>query len=40
MHVLFNNCYGDYAVRNARDMADLLRPLGLERRESLEGAGT
>lgn len=24
VHVLMNNCYGDYAVRNARDMADLL----------------
>lgn len=34
MHVLFNNCYGDYAVRNARDMAGLLRPLGLESQEN------
>lgn len=30
MHVLFNNCYGDYAVRNAQDMANLLRSLGLD----------
>lgn len=28
-HVLFNNCYGDKAIRNARDMAGLLG-LGLE----------
>jgi uncharacterized protein YecE (DUF72 family) len=37
MHVLFNNCYGDYAVRNAKDMDGLLRPLGLEDREALQG---
>lgn len=30
MHVLFNNCYGDYAVRNAQDMAGLLRSLALD----------
>ncbi len=30
MHVLFNNCYGDYAVRNAQDMAGMLRTLGLD----------
>ncbi|HEY3353241.1 MAG TPA: DUF72 domain-containing protein [Polyangia bacterium] len=24
VHVLMNNCYGDYAVRNAREMAELL----------------
>ena len=36
MHVLFNNCYGDYAVRNAKDMAGLLRSLGLEVQEPVE----
>lgn len=25
LHVLFNNCYGDYGVRNARDITDLIR---------------
>lgn len=25
LHVLFNNCHGDYGVRNARDMAGLIR---------------
>ncbi|MDP2662287.1 MAG: DUF72 domain-containing protein [Dehalococcoidia bacterium] len=30
LHVLFNNCYGDYAVRNAQDVAGVLRSLGLE----------
>ena len=25
LHVLFNNCYGDYGVRNARDIGDLMR---------------
>lgn len=25
LHILFNNCYGDYGIRNARDMARLLR---------------
>ncbi len=24
VHVVMNNCYGDYAVRNARDLSDLL----------------
>ena len=24
VHVVFNNCYGDYAVRGARDLSDLL----------------
>jgi uncharacterized protein YecE (DUF72 family) len=24
VHVLMNNCYGDYSVRNARLLADLL----------------
>jgi uncharacterized protein YecE (DUF72 family) len=24
LHVMFNNCYGDKAVRNAKQMADLL----------------
>lgn len=23
-HVLMNNCYGDYGVRNARQLAELL----------------
>jgi uncharacterized protein YecE (DUF72 family) len=27
VHVLFNNCHADYAVRNAQQMIDLLRPL-------------
>jgi uncharacterized protein YecE (DUF72 family) len=30
VHVLMNNCFGDYAVRNARRMRELLRPLGDE----------
>lgn len=34
MHVLFNNCYGDYAVRNAQDMAGLLRSMGLDVQET------
>lgn len=38
MHVLFNNCYGDYAVRNAQDMAAMLRGLGLETQETNKGA--
>ncbi len=25
VHVIMNNCYGDYAVRNARDLTDLLQ---------------
>ena len=25
LHVLFNNCYGDYGVKNARDIGDLMR---------------
>ncbi|MCL0050440.1 DUF72 domain-containing protein [Dehalococcoidia bacterium] len=25
LHVLFNNCYGDYGVRNAMDITDLMR---------------
>jgi len=25
LHVMFNNCYGDYGVRNARDMDHLIR---------------
>ena len=25
LHVLFNNCYGDYGVRNARDIDRLIR---------------
>jgi uncharacterized protein YecE (DUF72 family) len=25
LHLLFNNCYGDYGVRNARDIGDLMR---------------
>ncbi len=25
LHVLFNNCYGDYGVRNARDITNLMR---------------
>lgn len=25
LHVLFNNCYGDYGVRNAKDIRDLMR---------------
>jgi len=25
VHALFNNCYGDYGVRNARDMDALIR---------------
>jgi len=25
LHVLFNNCYGDYGVRNARDIGGLIR---------------
>ena len=25
LHVLFNNCYGDYEVRNARDIGNLMR---------------
>jgi len=24
VHVVFNNCYGDYAVHNARDFTELL----------------
>jgi uncharacterized protein YecE (DUF72 family) len=24
VHVVMNNCYGDYAVRNARDLSELL----------------
>ncbi len=28
VHVLFNNCYRDYAVRNAEQMAELLKPAG------------
>jgi uncharacterized protein YecE (DUF72 family) len=32
VHVLMNNCYGDYAVRNARRMRELLQPLGAELR--------
>jgi uncharacterized protein YecE (DUF72 family) len=24
VHVLMNNCYGDYGVRNARQLAELL----------------
>jgi uncharacterized protein YecE (DUF72 family) len=28
VHVLFNNCYGDYAVRNAQQMLELLRDAG------------
>ncbi|MBI4289022.1 MAG: DUF72 domain-containing protein [Chloroflexi bacterium] len=27
VHVLFNNCYGDYAVRNARDLQDMVRDM-------------
>ncbi len=27
VHALFNNCYGDYAVRNAQQMSELLRPV-------------
>jgi len=30
VHVLMNNCYRDYAVRNARRMQELLQPLGHE----------
>jgi uncharacterized protein YecE (DUF72 family) len=29
-HVLFNNCYSDYGVRNAADLAEQLRIAGLE----------
>lgn len=29
-HVLFNNCYSDYGVRNAADLAEQLRLAGLE----------
>lgn len=25
VHALFNNCYGDYAVRNAKDLRDMVR---------------
>lgn len=25
VHVLFNNCYGDYGVRNARDIQNIFR---------------
>jgi uncharacterized protein YecE (DUF72 family) len=32
VHVLMNNCFGDYAVRNARTMRGLLAPLGVEQR--------
>jgi hypothetical protein len=24
VHAIFNNCYSDYAVRNAEDLAELL----------------
>lgn len=27
-HLLMNNCYRDYAVRNAAELRDLLRALG------------
>jgi uncharacterized protein YecE (DUF72 family) len=43
VHVLFNNCYGDYGVRNARDMDALIRaqaplfPELVERSEAAEG---
>jgi uncharacterized protein YecE (DUF72 family) len=30
VQVLMNNCFGDYAVRNARTMRGLLAPLGAE----------
>ena len=39
MHVLFNNCYGDYAVRNAADMVGLLRTRGLEVQEPKQDGG-
>jgi uncharacterized protein YecE (DUF72 family) len=29
LHVLFNNCYADYGVDNARDMQALVRALQL-----------
>ena len=32
VHVLFNNCYGDYAVRNAQMMMDLMQERGVEER--------
>ena len=35
-HVLMNNCYRDFAVRNARELGDLLGvQVGLEPQESL-----
>lgn len=40
MHVLFNNCYGDHAVRNAADVAVLLKSLGLDVQEPHEEGGT
>jgi uncharacterized protein YecE (DUF72 family) len=39
VHVLMNNCYSNYAVRNAREMTALLEMAGVQGREARPGAG-
>jgi uncharacterized protein YecE (DUF72 family) len=39
VHLLMNNCYQDYGVRNAAELAEMLAGEGLDDGEQSEGLG-